>query len=774
MPDTLYMCYNSVMKKIRARKSILIAVLILVAVTLVAVSACNDKDSVSFSLREVTVYLSDGENMVLTYTPSVKTGSGNGEYTLSVANPTLAKVSADGKSLILSAEGSVMVTATTPDGTAATMMLYILKYRPVSGNDPDHTGYWEVSFDTGRYGSVAVQYVADGGFVNAVTPGGGPVGYNFHGWYTDPEYKNYFDTAVTPVHASMTLYGFWAPGEATYEYREENDKTYISALSHPTLEYVEITLPTTAPGGKEIYGIRHSAFAENQHVQKIIVPEGIKFIGEDAFSQCQSLKEVVLPATLEQIEDGAFSDCPELTSVTFAESDTLTEIGAECFKNCPKLTSVNLPNSVSSLGAGAFEGDTALTSIDIPDGLYVLQERLFYGSGLTSIDLENRITDIYNQVFYGATDLETVVGYKNIAVMGSYAFGRTDSASMTKWLYNAYQKNLNSSPRIGAAYLGHVLVLAFPATRSDFTVKSSTRLIAGQAFAEVDSGVIEFKMTSSDTIPDYGTYAFGEVVKDGESVPYPSADLIVPNQAKDLYIEKWLKGTTDSGGYTVPTAYSFNVVQNVYVKSSFGGYDLAGGGSVPYLNMDVYMRTPYLAVEGVYFDKDKVTDGKLSTGLTPDNQKVCYLISEYKDDMTSLDLKDYMYNSTPSVGKTAYIDDILPFAFSGGENEGANRLNSVTLPNRISRIHYMAFTDCTSLNGIYFLGEEGLGLQFAPAEINSLSFNFTTLADGAAILIQANYYLVGNSGNTLYSAYQRYWGDIIPGGKMDSFVPNEN
>ena len=142
--------------------------------------------------------------------------------------------------------------------------------------------------------------------------------------------------------------------------------------------------------------------------------------------------------------------------------------------------------------------------------------------------------------------------------------------------------------------------------------------------------------------------------------------------------------------------------------------------------------------------------------------------------MTSLNLKYYMDNSTYSVGKTAYIDDILPFAFSGGENEGANRLNSVTLPNRISRIHYMAFTDCTSLNGIYFFGEEGLGLQFAPAEINSLSFNFTTLADGAAILIQANYYLVGNSGNTLYSAYQRNWEDIIPGGKMASFVPSEN
>ena len=85
----------------------------------------------------------------------------------------------------------------------------------------------------------------------------------------------------------------------------------------------------------------------------------------------------------------------------------------------------------------------------------------------------------------------------------------------------------------------------------------------------------------------------------------------------------------------------------------------------------------------------------------------------------------------------------------------------------------MAFTDCTSLNGIYFLGEEGLGLQFAPAEINSLSFNFTTLGNDAKVFIEANYYLVGNSGNTLYSAYRSYWGAIIPGDRIDRIKPDE-
>ena len=769
LSESYNICYNSVMKSKYARKLLPLAVTILIAVTLVAVSACNEKDPIAFEQREVTVYLSDGEDMVLTYTPVVKTASDKDGYTLSAANPALAKVSEDGKSLILSSEGSVMITATAEDGTKATMMLYIVEYRPGSADTPDHSGYWEVSFDTGEFGSLAVQYVRDGEYLKAVTPGGGPPGESFYGWYTDPQFKNYFDIASTPVHASMTLYGFWAPGEPTYEYREENGKTYIAKLSHPNLEYDEITLPASIPGGTEIYGIRQSAFAENEHVRKITVPEGIRFIGKDAFSQCQSLTEVVLPSTLELIEEGAFSDCPKLTTVTFAPSDTLKEIGAECFKNCPELTSVNLPDSVSSLGQSAFEGDSALTSFDIPDSLQVLQKKLFYDSGLESIDLENRITDIYNMVFWGSNSLKTVTGYDNIKVMGSYVFGSgNDVSSITGWLAEAYNTG------DGAAYLGHVLVYAFPATRRDFTVKPTTRLIAGQAFSDVESGIITFTIIKEEYIPDYGSYAFGETVLNGESVPYPSVDLVVPKDYVDLYKKKWLQPTSDSNGDTVPTQYSFNVVQNIYVESALGFYAAEGGGTVATLTADVYMRTPYLAVNGVYFNKSSVTDGDLSTGLTADTSKVCYVFSKYLDDVSgSLNLAEYINNSTHSVGKTAYIDDILPFAFandSAGSNPGIDNMTGIQLPNRISRIHYMAFTYLKNLKTVDFCGEAGLGLNFEPAEINELSFNFSTLHADAAIYIEPDYYLSGgNTGKTLYSAYRSAWEDILPSGKLKRF-----
>ena len=746
-----------------------IAVLFLTAF---ALAGCNDKDAISFKEREVTVYLSDGEDFVLIYTPEVNIDTADGEYTLSAGNPTLASVTGNGKSLRLTREGSVMITATTSGGVSATMMLYIVQYRPATNPGEDHSGYWTVSFDTGGQGSLADQYIKNGGVIEDLTPLGGSAGYIFYKWYLDAECTQKFDPS-TPITSDLTLYGFWAPGEPTFTYQMRNDSDneliYIKGLSRPHLKYDEVVVPATNPEGQEIYGIYNAAFAENEYVTKFIVSEGIRYIGSNAFSGAKSLKEVVLPTTLEKIDESAFANCPELTAVTFADgTESLTEISARAFKDCPKLESVALPDSVSALGESAFEGDAALTSFDIPDSLYVLQARLFYGSGLTSIDLEDRVTDVYNEAFRASENLETVTGYSKIRVMGSFVFGRNDENTMTKWLKEKRKENT-------FIYLGHILVYVAPATRiPDTEIAGSTRLIAGQAFQDVKSGVVKFPFTSAELIPDYGTLAFGGTSSD----PVPTVDLVVPQNSEDIYVDKWLKPTTDSNGDTVPTQYSFNVVQNIYVESALGGYAAEGGGTVDLLDAFVYMRTPYLAVNGVYFNKSSVTDGDLSTGLTADTSKVCYVFSKYRDDVSgSLNLAEYINNSTYSVGKTAYIDDILPFAFandSADSNSGIDNMTGIQLPNRISRIHYMAFTDCISLNGIYFLGEEGLGLQFAPAEINSLSFNFTTLADGAAILIQANYYLVGNSGNTLYSAYQRNWGDIIPGGKMASFVPSEN
>ena len=48
LSESYNICYNSVMKSKYARKLLPLAVTILIAVTLVAVSACNEKDPIAF------------------------------------------------------------------------------------------------------------------------------------------------------------------------------------------------------------------------------------------------------------------------------------------------------------------------------------------------------------------------------------------------------------------------------------------------------------------------------------------------------------------------------------------------------------------------------------------------------------------------------------------------------------------------------------------------------------------------------------------------------
>ena len=44
----------------------------------------------------------------------------------------------------------------------------------------------------------------------------------------------------------------------------------------------------------------------------IIIPHGVKVIGEAAFAYCPSLFSVIIPDTVERIERDAFLDCPQL------------------------------------------------------------------------------------------------------------------------------------------------------------------------------------------------------------------------------------------------------------------------------------------------------------------------------------------------------------------------------------------------------------------------------------------------------------------------------
>ncbi len=59
--------------------------------------------------------------------------------------------------------------------------------------------------------------------------------------------------------------------------------------------------------------------------ESVIVPEGIRTIGEGAFKVCVSLKQVSLPSTLCHIMAGAFKGCRKLRKIQIPQG--VTKIG---------------------------------------------------------------------------------------------------------------------------------------------------------------------------------------------------------------------------------------------------------------------------------------------------------------------------------------------------------------------------------------------------------------------------------------------------------------
>ncbi len=72
----------------------------------------------------------------------------------------------------------------------------------------------------------------------------------------------------------------------------------------------------------------------------VVIPEGIKSIGEKAFMDIANLKTVSLPETLVYIDSVAFARCTALENVTFP--DSLQFIGTGAFYECTALSKVVL------------------------------------------------------------------------------------------------------------------------------------------------------------------------------------------------------------------------------------------------------------------------------------------------------------------------------------------------------------------------------------------------------------------------------------------------
>ncbi len=159
----------------------------------------------------------------------------------------------------------------------------------------------------------------------------------------------------------------------------------------------------------------------NMGVRNIIVPEGVKEIGEVAFSYCESLEHVTLPSTLLAIGNYAFLSDASLQEIVLP--DGLTSIGDDAFGNCRSLTSLILPATLQTIGSSAFSGCESLTEVVISEGVTSLAIQMFSSCySLKSLVIPEGISVLPSHIFTDCISLETIELPSTLTKIENYAF----------------------------------------------------------------------------------------------------------------------------------------------------------------------------------------------------------------------------------------------------------------------------------------------------------------------------------------------------------------
>lgn len=157
-------------------------------------------------------------------------------------------------------------------------------------------------------------------------------------------------------------------------------------------------------------------------IEKVILPEGLRYIGGDAFCECKNLKSVTFPSSLDGLHSYAFRGCTSIEGFygneNFHTSDNKCLIFQQSIPGLPEWSG---PWICGFAGHG-------LSEYTIPDGIVGIENYAFESkTDLISITIPSSVVHVAGYAFYGCTNLETVFGPNvtedNRAFMYGDAFG---------------------------------------------------------------------------------------------------------------------------------------------------------------------------------------------------------------------------------------------------------------------------------------------------------------------------------------------------------------
>lgn len=305
----------------------------------------------------------------------------------------------------------------------------------------------------------------------------------------------------------------------------KDDFKYIRENMASTLEVLDLSATTLTELPKSALAFYSSmGLSDNTTLKEVVLPEGLKTIGDSAFAMCKALNKLNMPSTVTTLgrwilEGSSLSSftipkgvteipasCFYGSAITFIEiPSSVNTIGDWAFQDV-KLTKVIIPSSVTSIGQGAFgcwDDNPTLKSVVIEANIIEIPETCFYlQSNLTSVSLPEGVTTIGDDAFCGC-GIASLTLPASLEVIGERAFSTNALTTLTL-------PNKVSTIKVSAFEGNHIAVIDLPA---------SIKSLHSAAF-RWESTALKTVICRATTVPDMPTeYVMPDDA--GTTITYP-------------------------------------------------------------------------------------------------------------------------------------------------------------------------------------------------------------------------------------------------------------
>jgi hypothetical protein len=255
--------------------------------------------------------------------------------------------------------------------------------------------------------------------------------------------KNDFTDALTDVTYVVAEGEFEDDDEANYK------------LVSKSLDKTEQTLTISGEGEMDdYYGVNGQPWSDNNpYITKIVVEDGVTYIGRYAFAGCTAVTDITIADTVEDIMLYAFENCSSLERVNIPSG--VTSIAKGMFKGCDSLSELELGDNVTNIADGAFKDFKGLTKVTLPANLTELKADTFEGCiNLKEVKFNDKLKTIGSDAFKECTSLTSIVLPDSVTTVGSSAFD--GCTGLTRFIIPETVTNIGSGVLSGCTALTEV------------------------------------------------------------------------------------------------------------------------------------------------------------------------------------------------------------------------------------------------------------------------------------------------------------------------------